>query len=122
MPWAAQWTAEPTPFSKIQLDPAHRLLAADLVGEEAVLEGLRGLRAHIDELREQLDGADETASAVPHREAYLKLNHRWHARSCRHTRSGSTRSSANSGSDAARSSAGQEGAGAPLLFADLALT
>jgi DNA-binding PadR family transcriptional regulator len=71
-----EWAREPTPFSRIQLEPAWRLLAADLVGDAAVLEGLRGLRAEIDDLLERLDEADATASDVPHRERYLRLNHR----------------------------------------------
>lgn len=69
------WIRDPSPFSKIQLDPAYRLLAADLVGEEAVLESLRGLHAEIDDLMEQLDQSDAGAELVPHRTRYLKLNH-----------------------------------------------
>jgi PadR family transcriptional regulator, regulatory protein AphA len=70
------WIAEPTPFSRIQLEPAWRLLAADLVGDAAVLASLHGLRAEIADLTERLDEADAAAADVPHRERYLRLNHR----------------------------------------------
>jgi hypothetical protein len=66
---------EATAFSRIQLEPAWRLLAADLVGDEAVLESLAGLRAEIVELRSRLDVAEEIAATIPHRERYLRLNH-----------------------------------------------
>ncbi len=72
----AEWAREPTPFSRIQLEPAWRLLAADLVGDEAVLQSLQGLRAQIADLFEQMDEADAAAASVPHRQRYLRLNHR----------------------------------------------
>lgn len=70
------WARQPTAFSRIQLEPAWRLLAADLVGEDAALEGLQGLREEIADISERLDLAEEMARAVPHREKYLLLNHR----------------------------------------------
>jgi DNA-binding PadR family transcriptional regulator len=69
------WMKEPTGFSRIQLEPAWRLLAADLVGEEAVLSSLEGLHAEIDELRARLDAGVEIAASMPHRARYLLLNH-----------------------------------------------
>jgi DNA-binding PadR family transcriptional regulator len=69
------WMKEPTAFSRIQLEPAWRLLAADLVGDEAVLESLAGLRSEIAELRARLDVAEDVAADIPHRERYLRLNH-----------------------------------------------
>lgn len=71
-----EWMKEPTGFSRIQVEPAWRLLAADLVGEEAVLESLRGLRDQIADLVARLDVAEAMASTIPHRERYLLLNHR----------------------------------------------
>ena len=71
----AAWILEPTPFTRIQLEPAWRLLAADLVGDAAVLASLQGLRAEIVELSAQIDAADAVADSLPHRERYLRLNH-----------------------------------------------
>jgi DNA-binding PadR family transcriptional regulator len=71
-----EWMREPTPFSRIQLEPAWRLLAADIAGDEAVLESLRPLREEIDDLRERIDVAERVAHTLPNRERYLMLNHR----------------------------------------------
>ena len=46
------------------------------IGEAPVRESLLMMRADLADLRERLDVADETASSLPHREKYLKLNHR----------------------------------------------
>ena len=70
-----EWMREPTGFSRIFMEPALRLLTADLVGEEAVLESLQGLRGELAELRRRLDTAVEIARTLPHRERYLLLNH-----------------------------------------------
>lgn len=69
------WIREPARFSRIQMEPGWRLLAADLVGEQAVLESLRGLRDEIADLLARLDVAEAMAHAIPHRERYLLLNH-----------------------------------------------
>ena len=70
-----EWMKEPARFSRIQLEPAWRLLAADLAGDEQVLESLGALRGQIAELSAQLDLAEEIAHAIPHKERYLLLNH-----------------------------------------------
>lgn len=72
----AAWMREPSGFSRIFMEPAIRLLAADLVGEEPTLESLRGLRPQVDDLLARLDVAEAAAAALPHRERYLLLNHR----------------------------------------------
>lgn len=69
------WLGQPAAFSRIQMEPAWRLLCADLVGEKAVLDSLGGLRAQISELRSQIDAGERAASSLPHREKYLMLNH-----------------------------------------------
>jgi DNA-binding PadR family transcriptional regulator len=69
------WMREPARFSRIQMEPAWRLLAADLVDDETVLRSLEALRGQIAELFAQLDTAEEIARAIPHKERYLLLNH-----------------------------------------------
>ena len=50
-------------------------MAGDLVGDDAVLAGLAGLRADIAELSARLDTADEVADTLPHRARQLRLVH-----------------------------------------------
>jgi hypothetical protein len=52
------------------------LLAADIVGEEAVLESLRALRDEIADIAARLDSAEAVARTIPSRADYLLLNHR----------------------------------------------
>lgn len=70
------WMDEPVRFSRIQLEPAWRILAADIVGEEAAKRGVAGLRAELADLYARLDVAEAAAATLPHREKYLLLNHR----------------------------------------------
>jgi DNA-binding PadR family transcriptional regulator len=70
------WAREPLQFPGIRTEPIVRLLATDLVGPEAVLEGLRPLREDIVDLLGRLDVAEAAARTLPHREPYLLLNHR----------------------------------------------
>jgi DNA-binding PadR family transcriptional regulator len=70
------WTATSARFSRIFLEPAIRLLAADIVGEGRTLASLRNLRDEIADLRARLDVAEAIAPTIPHREKYLLLNHR----------------------------------------------
>ena len=72
----ADWMQEPARFPRIQHDAVVRLLAADLVGEEAVLASLRALREEIAEISARLDAAEAIATTIPNRERYLLLNHR----------------------------------------------
>ena len=69
------WMREPARFSRIQMEPAWRLLGADLAGEQAVLESLRPLREQIADLRARLDLGVAMAPTLPGRERYLLLNH-----------------------------------------------
>jgi PadR family transcriptional regulator, regulatory protein AphA len=70
-----EWMREPTEFSRIFMEPAIRLLAGDLVGDEAVLESLSPLRGQIADLRGRLDVGEAIAETLPHRARYLLLNH-----------------------------------------------
>lgn len=71
-----EWVPQPTPFPRIQNEGIVRVLAADLVGEEPVLESLRALRADIADIRARLDVGLAVAETLPHRKKYLLLNHR----------------------------------------------
>jgi hypothetical protein len=53
-----------------------RLLAADLVGEKLVRESISMLRRELGELDGLVDKAEEAAATLPHREKYLRINHR----------------------------------------------
>ena len=72
----AQWMKEPARFPRIQHEAVCRLLAADLVGEQAVLESLAALRDEIADLSARLDTAEAIAETIPSRTKYLLLNHR----------------------------------------------
>lgn len=73
----AAWLAEPSGFIRIQNEPATRLLGADLARSEAdVRKSLEAIRAEIAEFEVGLDEGDEIAATLPHRERYLRLNHR----------------------------------------------
>lgn len=72
----AAWMEQPSGFSRIFMEPAIRLLAADLVGDESVLRSLRALRDHAADLSARLDVGEAMAATLPHRERYLLLNHR----------------------------------------------
>ena len=69
------WLAEPARFTRMQVEPVVRLLAADLVGEEAVLASLAPLRAELEELARRVEAGVEVAATLPHRERYLLLAH-----------------------------------------------
>lgn len=72
----AQWMEEPARFPRIQHEAIVRLLAADIVGEDAVLGSLRALRDEIADIGARLDVAEAVARTIPSREDYLLLNHR----------------------------------------------
>jgi PadR family transcriptional regulator AphA len=70
------WAATPVGFPRIQNEAVVRVLAADLVGDDAALVGLRGLGAELDEIEASLDVGEDVAGRLPRRERYLRLNHR----------------------------------------------
>lgn len=70
------WVREPIGFPRIQHEAVCRVLAADIVADDAsVLEGLGSLRADLDEIDARIDESEAVAATLPHRERYLKLNH-----------------------------------------------
>jgi DNA-binding PadR family transcriptional regulator len=70
------WASEPVTFPGIPTQPIVRLMAADLVGIEPVLDSLRALRVNIVDLLARIDVAEAVAATIPHRERVLLLNHR----------------------------------------------
>jgi len=70
------WVSVRPEHPRVGADAILRLLAADLVGEAPVKESLLTMRADLVDLRARLDVAEEVAGTLPHREKYLRLNHR----------------------------------------------
>jgi DNA-binding PadR family transcriptional regulator len=74
----AEWVRTPTGLARMQQEPIVRLLAADLVPPDAVLEGLRPLR---EELQDAGRRVAESLSAAPSigagRARLLEVNHRY---------------------------------------------
>jgi DNA-binding PadR family transcriptional regulator len=71
-----EWSRGPVRFPSVLHEGVVRLLAADLVGEEPVRESISGLRDELDELDALIDAGEASAADVPHRETYLRINHR----------------------------------------------
>jgi hypothetical protein len=67
---------QPARFPRIQHDAVVRLLAVDIVGEEAVLDSLLALRDELAAISTRLDAAEAVARTIPRREDYLLLNDR----------------------------------------------
>jgi DNA-binding PadR family transcriptional regulator len=68
-----QYARTPVQFTPVKSDLLLRLLIADLVGEDAALEGMAALRDEVADLLERLDEADASAETLPHRRKYLLL-------------------------------------------------
>jgi DNA-binding PadR family transcriptional regulator len=72
----AAWVRTPARFPSLRHEALVRLLAADLVGEDAVREGLASLRQQVDELDVALEEGRVEADRLPHRRKYLLLGYR----------------------------------------------
>jgi DNA-binding PadR family transcriptional regulator len=70
------WMDSSCAFPRVAGEPIVRMLAADLVGEEPTKASLLAMRGELDEIRRELDAAEERAERLPHRRRYLLLNHR----------------------------------------------
>ena len=68
--------AEPAPFTRLQNEAALRLLAGDLLGDQAILTSLRPLRAEIERRDAELTDSEQRAREIPHRTRHLLLSHR----------------------------------------------
>lgn len=67
------WATTPASFTPLKSELLVRVLIADLVGEERTRQGLRALRADIEDLLARLDEAGDAANALPHRRKYLLM-------------------------------------------------
>ena len=62
-------------FPRIQHEGVVRVGAGDIVGDEAIIASLAGLRADIADLSARLDVAEQVALSLPRRTPYLRLVH-----------------------------------------------
>ena len=68
-----EWARTPVGFTPLKSEALIRLLATDLVGEDAVREGFEKLRDDLDDMRARVQMTAERAKGLPHREKYLNL-------------------------------------------------
>jgi PadR family transcriptional regulator AphA len=68
-----EWARTPVGFTPFKSDALIRLLATDLVGEDAVREGFGALRKDLEDMRARARETAERAKALPHREKYLRM-------------------------------------------------
>jgi PadR family transcriptional regulator, regulatory protein AphA len=67
------WGRTPLRLTPLKSEAALRLLAADIVGEEATRESMGSLRGDLDDLRKRLEEMAGSAERLPHRRKYLLL-------------------------------------------------
>lgn len=68
-----EWGRTPVRFLPLKTEAASRLLAADLIGDEATRESFAALREDLADLRERVAEMKVSAREVPHRTKYLLL-------------------------------------------------
>ena len=97
------WARETTPFTRIQSEAVVRLVAGDIVGDDAALRAsLAALRRDLDEIESDLDEAEAIAETLRTGLATCFSSTASAGRSCRRTANGSTRPSASSGAPGER--------------------
>jgi DNA-binding PadR family transcriptional regulator len=70
------WLREPPSFPRIQNEAVAKLMAGDVLGDDAgLLDALLGLRDEIEDQQRKLDEARARLAALPHRRTYLLLIH-----------------------------------------------
>ncbi len=70
------WLREPPSFPRIQNEAVAKLMAGDVLGDDAeLLAALLGLRDEIEDQQRKLDEARARLAALPHRRTYLLLIH-----------------------------------------------
>jgi DNA-binding PadR family transcriptional regulator len=68
------WGAAPTPFPRIQSEAVVRVLAGDIIRDDAALVGsLVAMRAELDTIAAALSRSETIAEGLPHRQRYLPL-------------------------------------------------
>ena len=70
-----EWVARPTPFPRIQSEPAVRLMAGDFGDPTALRESLGAMRSEIAALRAAAAESEARAGEIPHRADNLRLVH-----------------------------------------------
>jgi PadR family transcriptional regulator AphA len=68
-----EWGRTPLRFTPLKCEAADRLLAADIVGEEATRESFATLREDLDDLRGRVQEIAASAETLPHRTKYLRI-------------------------------------------------
>jgi PadR family transcriptional regulator, regulatory protein AphA len=72
-----QWARTPAPLPRAQHENVLRLMAADLVDAEAVLEGLTALGGEIDKALAGIEHARSLLPDLPSRAHLLEVNYRY---------------------------------------------
>jgi DNA-binding PadR family transcriptional regulator len=75
-----EWGRTPLRFTPLKTEVASRLLAADLIGDEATRESFATLRDDLADLRERVHEMTVSAPTLPHRTKYLLLAARFFTR------------------------------------------
>ena len=75
-----EWGRTPLRFTQLKIEAADRLLAADIVGEEATRESFSALREDLEDLRARVAEMTVSARALPHRTKYLLIAARFFER------------------------------------------
>ena len=73
----AEWVRTPAPMPRMQHETIVRLMAADLVDPDAVLEGLTALRAELQEALAEAEAEPERYPTLEHRAHLLQVNNRY---------------------------------------------
>ena len=69
-----EWLARPAAFPRIQNEANVRLLAGDLIDDDAIVASFVAMRDELDELEGLIEEGEAAATDVPHRERYLRLS------------------------------------------------
>jgi DNA-binding PadR family transcriptional regulator len=75
-----EWGRTPLRFTPLKTEVASRLLAADIIGDEATREAFASLREDLADLRDRVHDMTVSAPTLPHRTTYLLLASRFFGR------------------------------------------